>query len=191
MKPSLDFSPNLNSNELKFNLSEMNLPRFETSTPVMNGTMNIPEDLMKQGAPLEMSSLMNDISTSDESESDKPAKKPDRFQKMEEGFLEQFATIGVSLVKIGAEADGTVILSRAEPLAHKLTNVARQNPAAYRAMKKYLDGSVYAMLAEEIGLIGMSICLNHGINPVEWFTGLFRKKKEAGDAGNDQLSAVA
>ena len=137
-----------------------------------------------------MLSRLSGTSTSDESDDpEKPAKKPDRFSRMEEGFLDQFAGIGTNLMLMGAVADGQIILQRAQPLAHKLTNVARQNPAVYRALKRYLDGSVYAMLAEEVGVVGLAICANHGINPFGWIKGLF-KKPEAAD-GNDQLSAVA
>ena len=112
---------------------------------------------------------------------------------MEEGFLEQFAGIGTNLMLMGAEADGQIILARAQPLAHKLTNVARQNPAVYRALKKYLDGSVYAMLAEEVGVVGLAICANHGIqiNPFGWLKSLFKKPADGAANGNDQLSAVA
>lgn len=137
-----------------------------------------------------MSSLLNGTFTSDESAEDeeKPAKKPDRFQKMEDGFVEQFSSLGVNLMLMGTEADAEIVMGRSQPLAHKLTNVARQNPAVYKALKKYLDGSVYAMLAEEGALIGLSICANHGINPMDWVKSLFKKKESDGD---DQLSAVA
>ena len=136
-------------------------------------------------------------SASNEDEPDeKPAKKPDRFTKMEEAFVEQFTATGTNLMLFGAQADGLVIINRADPLAKKLVAVARQNPAVYRALKKYLDGSAYAMLIEEFGVIGLSICLNHGINPVEWVQGLFKKlfkkpEAEGGNAGNDQLPNVA
>lgn len=139
-----------------------------------------------------MSALMNAIGTSESSDSDdeeKPKKKVDRFTRMEEGFIDQFTSIGTQLMTFGAEADGMVILGRAQPLAHKLTNVARQNPAVYKALKRYLDGSVYAMLAEEVGVVTLAICLNHGINPVEWFKGLFKKK--AAEDGNAELPKVA
>jgi len=147
---------------------------------------------MSQFPPLDLMTLsrMNGTSTSDESEeAEKPAKKPDRFSRMEDGFLDQFTSIGINLTLMGAQADGQIILARAQPLAHKLTNVARQNPAVYKALKKYLDGSVYAMLFEEIGVVGLAICANHGIDPFGWVKSLF-KKKDAAD-GNDQLSAVA
>lgn len=136
---------------------------------------------------------MNGISTSGESgddEEEKPKKKVDRFTRMEEGFIDQFTSVGTNLMLFGAQADGLIIVNRAEPLAHKLVNVARQNPAVYKALKRYQDGSVYAMLAEEAGVITLSICLNHGINPVEWFKGLFKKKDAEAD-GNADLSAVA
>lgn len=140
-----------------------------------------------------MNSLMNVISTSNESadveEEEKQAKKRDRFTRMEEAFIDQLTGIGTNLAMFGADADGIIILSRAQPLAHKITNVARQNPAVYRALKRYLDGSVYAMLAEEMVAITGAICMNHGLNPVEWLKGLFGKKAE-GD-GNADLSAVA
>lgn len=139
-----------------------------------------------------MSALMSAIGTSESSEEnepeEKPEKKKDRFARMEEAFIDQFTSTGTNLMMFGAQADGLVIINRADPLAKKLTNVARQNPAVYRALKRYLDGSAYAMLVEEIGVIGLSICLNHGINPVEWFKSLF-KKKEAD--GNADLPAVA
>lgn len=134
---------------------------------------------------------MNGTFTSGESdEAEEKPKKVDRFSRMEEGFLEQFAGIGTNLMLMGAEADGQVIIGRAQPLAHKLTNVARQNPAVYRALKKYLDGSVYAMLAEEVGIVGLAICANHGIDPFGWLKSLFKKKPETAD-GNDQLQSVA
>lgn len=137
-----------------------------------------------------MSALMNAISTSGESDDEeKPEKKKDRFTRMEEAFTDQFTSAGANLALFGAEIDGVIIINRAQPLAHKLTNVARQNPAVYRALKRYLDGSVYAMLIEEVGVIGLSICLNHGINPIEWLKGLFGKKAEGN--GDADLSAVA
>jgi len=137
---------------------------------------------------LNLSQLTGTSSESDETE--EKQKKPDRFTRLEEGFLEQFAGIGTNLMLMGADTDGQIILARAQPLAHKLTNVARQNPAVYRALKKYLDGSVYAMLAEEVGVVGLAICANHGIDPFGWVKSLFKKKPGSAD-GNDQLSAVA
>lgn len=144
-----------------------------------------------------MAALMNGTGTSASSETeDEPAERPkkqDRFTRMEEGFTEHFASIGVNVMLLGAQSDGQVIMGRAEPLARKLTDCARQNPKLYKALRKYLDGSVYAMLAEEMAVITLSICANHGINPVESLKGLvkglFGKQQEAD--GNADVSAVA
>lgn len=187
MKPSLNFS-------LPLPASNHGLDSLKTSLPNMALNTSTPDELnLNQGQPLAMNSLMNVISTSNESadveEEEKQAKKRDRFTRMEEAFIDQLTGIGTNLAMFGADADGIIILSRAQPLAHKITNVARQNPAVYRALKRYLDGSVYAMLAEEMVAITGAICMNHGLNPVEWLKGLFGKKAE-GD-GNADLSAVA
>lgn len=132
---------------------------------------------------------MKGIGTSSESEEpdEKPARKPDRFTKMEEAFSEQFVGIGV-LVAQFHEADGLVLINRADPLSKRLVAVARQNPAVYKALKKYLDGSVWMMLTEEVATIGLAIMANHGINPVGALIEKFKGKK---DAGNDQLQSVA
>ena len=106
---------------------------------------------------------------------------------MEEAFTEQFTGLGV-LVAQFHEADGLVLIGRADPLSKRLVGVARQNPAVYKQLKKYIDGSVWAMLAEEVATIGLAIMANHGINPVGALIEKMKGKKASGD---DQLSAVA
>lgn len=187
MKPLPDSLQTSNLSELKFSNSEPSLPSFDNSIPTMSSTMNIPENLMNQ-APLSMESLMKGIGTSSESEeTEEKPKKQDRFSKMEEGFCEQFVGLGV-LVAQFHEADGLVLINRADPLSKRLVGVARQNPAVYKALKKYLDGSVWMMLTEEVAAIGLAIMANHGINPVGALIEKFKGKK---DAGNDQLQPVA
>lgn len=121
----------------------------------------------------------------DETEEEKP-KKPDRFAKMHDELLEQLSGMGL-FVSTMNEQDGMVILARADPLATKIVAVARQNPAVYKALKRYLEGSVYAVLAAEIGLIANAIAANHGINPMATIAGFFKR----GQSGDTDLSAVA
>lgn len=120
---------------------------------------------------------MSGIPTSGESEegSTKPdAKRRDRFDKMKDDLVEQFAGIGV-MAYMANQADGQVLLEHADPLAGKLTAVAKQNPAVYKAIKKYLEGSVYTVLALEVAAIGQAILKNHGIDPVQ---ALMNRRKE-------------
>lgn len=137
-----------------------------------------------------MSALMSAIGTSDDSASDEPEEKPkkqDRFARLEEGFRDQFTMIGVTVTAFN-EADGLVIVGRADPLSKRLVGVARQNPAVYKALKKYMDGSAYMMLAEEVAVLALAIAANHGVNPVGWLIDKLKGKKADGDA---ELSAVA
>lgn len=114
------------------------------------------------------------------------AKRPDKFSKMEEAFTEQFCMLGATVAAFSQD-DGLVIIGRAQPLSNKLVALAKQNPAVYRAFKKYLDGSVYMLLAEEVATISLAIMANHGINPV---AALIAKMRGGAD-GNANVSAVA
>lgn len=134
--------------------------------------------------------LKNATSTSDESENEpanKSGKRPDRFTRIEEGFTQQFTALGIMVMPFHME-DGTLILNRANPLAARITDVARQNPAVYKALKKYLENSVYMMLAEELGVISLGLLANHGINPVGWIIDKMKGKQADGDS---ELQSVA
>ena len=135
-----------------------------------------------------MSALMSAIGTSNESEdeAEEKPKKQDRFARLEEAYRDQFTMIGVTVAAFH-EADGMVIIGRADPLSKRLVGVARQNPAVYKALKKYIDASAYTMLAEEIGVIALAIAANHGLNPVGW---LIDKVKGKGN-GDAELQSVA
>jgi len=178
---SINSLPTMNSSELKFQSFENS---FQSTIP----NTSIPDEL-KSGQPMDLNQLLkNAISTSDESEStEKPAKRPDRFAKLEDGFTDQFTSLGV-LVMAFHQEDGAVIVSRANPLASKLTDVARQNPAVYKALKRYLEGSAYINLVGEVATIGLAIMANHGINPVGWILDKAKGKHADGDS---ELSAVA
>lgn len=101
---------------------------------------------------------------------------------MHDDLVENIAGLGM-IVCTMHEADGLVIISRADPLATKIVALAKQNPAVYKALKKMLEGSVYTALALEVGAIANAIMANHGINVMAMTTGLFRPK--------DQQSAAA
>lgn len=103
---------------------------------------------------------------------------------MEDDFIEQFSAMGASLALL-SPADGALMLQRSTPLATKLVAVARQDPRVYKALKKYLAGSVWAMLGQEVTLIALGIAANHNIDPLGWLPG--RRK---GQADND-VSGVA
>jgi len=180
-----DFSNGLNNLSSETLNSSHGLPPLNLDSTATNLDSN-----MSQFPPLDLAMLsrLNGTSTSNESEeAEEKPKKPDRFSRMEEAFNEQFVGIGV-LVAQFHEADGLVLINRADPLSKRLVGVARQNPAVYKALKKYIDGSVWMMLTEEVATIGLAIMANHGINPVGSLIEKFKGKK---DAGNDQLSAVA
>lgn len=134
--------------------------------------------------------LKSATSTSSESESTdsegKPTKKPDRFARLEDGFTEQFVLVGTTVMAFSAD-DGMVILTRAPHLSHKIVDVARQNPAVYRALKKYLENSVYLNLVGEVATISLAIMANHGVNPV----GSLIEKMKGKAGGNADLPAVA
>lgn len=106
---------------------------------------------------------------------------------MHDDLLEQLAALGMITCTIH-QADGLVIMERADPLATKIVAVARQNPAVYKALKAYLTGSVYSVLALEVGTIANAIMANHGFNPAEKVMELF-KRREAN--GSSNVSAVA
>lgn len=132
--------------------------------------------------------LKNATSTSDESESteEKP-KRPDRFQKLEEGFTGQFAQLGMVIMAFSAD-DGLVIVNRSNHLAARLADVARVNPAVYKALSRYLKESAYINLATELATISLALLANHGINPIG---ALMAKMGKKADDGNSELSAVA
>lgn len=138
---------------------------------------------------MELSQLLKSAtSTSDESnEPEEKTKKPDRFQRLEEGFTGQFAQLGAVLMAFSPD-DGLVIVSRSNHLAARLTDVARVNPAVYKALSRYLKESAYINLGTELATIVLAILANHGINPVGALMAKMQGKKADGNA---DLPAVA
>lgn len=110
--------------------------------------------------------------TTDETEK---TKRPDRFTKIHDGLVEQFAGLGI-LVYSFHEQDGTVIIEHADSLATRLTAVARQNPAVYKVLKRYLEESVWFGLVAEIAAIANQIAANHGLPIAEKARGLIGKR---------------
>lgn len=169
----------LPSESINFNLSSANI---------------IPDSNMSQFPQLpnletlNLNQLTGTSSELEETEEEKP-KKVDRFTKMHDDLLEQFGGIGIMIYQMH-QADGEVLLARADPLATKLTNVARQNPNVYKAIKKYLEGSVWTVLALEVATIANAIAVNHGVDAIGTLTssiaGVFR-----GSDGDANVSAVA
>jgi len=166
------------------------LPNLSESLSSMGLNTNTLPDELKTGMPLELSQLLQKgTSTSDESaeSTEKPAKKPDRFDKLAEGFTGQFAQIGAVLMAFSPE-DGLVIVSRSPHLGARLADVARVNPAVYKALSRYLKESAYINLVTELATISLAILANHGINPVG---ALMAKMKGKHADGDSELSAVA
>ena len=180
MKPSLDFSQ-------PSPLSTQELPNLSESLSNMGLNTSIPDEL-SQGQAMELNQLLkNVISTSGESaESTEKKKRPDRFTLLEEGITGQLVMVGMT-VSAFHEADGMVIMSRAEPLSQKIVALARQNPAVYKALKKYLEGSAYINLVGEVATISLAIMANHGLNPV----GALMNRMKGKPDGNADLPAVA
>lgn len=111
---------------------------------------------------------MKHIPGSEILDEDEPAEKPkrlDKFAKMEQDFLDQFVSAGASLAFLSPE-DGAVILEHSDSLSQRLVGLARQNPKVYAAFKRYLEGSVYLLLGQEVATIAFAIMANHGINPI-------------------------
>lgn len=186
-KPLQDFSIPLDSLKPGMpNLSSelpLSNPSLENITPSSNMSQfpNLPPLNLNQN-------LDTGISSELESSEEKP-KKQDRFSKMHDDLLEQFGGLG-TMVYAMHEKDGLVLLQRADPLATKLTNVARQNPAVYKAIKKYLEGSVYTVLALEVAMIANAIADNHGLNPIEKITGSVAGLFKRGNDGQADVSRV-
>lgn len=183
MKQSPDSLPPLT-------LSNPELGSLNTSSLNMGLNSNTLPDELKTGQPMDLNQLLKNVtSTSDESESteEKPGKRPDRFTRLEEGITEQLVMVGMTVCAFHQE-DGMVILNRASPLSQKIVALARQNPAVYKALKKYLEGSAYLNLAGELATISLALLANHGINPVGALIDKLKGKKADGDA---ELQSVA
>lgn len=155
---------------------------------------------------MELARLMNVTGISDTSESESEpetesgtarakaprdkAKRPDRFAPLQTGIQGQMTMLGMMIYSF-SEKDGTVILEHAESLSINLVNLARQKPAVYRALKAYLETSIYMEIGAEVLTIVLALLANHGMNPVAWLIERVKGKGPAADDGNSDLSAVA
>ncbi len=62
------------------------------------------------------------------------------------------------------QADGLIMIQRAEPLADKLVAVARKHDGFYELLKTITSTSIYGALAAEVGTILLMIGANHGFS---------------------------
>ena len=83
------------------------------------------------------------------------------------------------MVYMAHQPDGEVLLAHTEPLATRLTDLARQHTNVYNVLKKIVEANVYTALAAEVGAIATAIAQNHGVdaNPVTLIKGFFGAKQ--------------
>lgn len=179
------------------------LPSSNRTQPLTNSASSLPEltaesmdtngDTLSNPLPFPPNlPPMNATGISDQSENAKPEKRKDRFDKMRDDLTEQFAGLGLTVYMVN-QPDGQTLLQHAESLAGKLTNVAKQNKAVENAIKKYLAGSVYTVLALEVSAIAQALMKNHGFDPMARLAERFKKSEEPeqGTDANGYIRAMA
>jgi hypothetical protein len=94
-----------------------------------------------------------------------------KYTKLQDQLKDSIASMGGGLLIFGMarqsetlQADSMVLIQHAEPLAAKLTDVARENEAVYKALSFLMSSSVYGAILVEVAGIAMAIAANHGVN---------------------------
>lgn len=101
-----------------------------------------------------------------------------------------YATVGGLLYAVN-QADGMIVLSGAAQRAKELTELARHNPALYKALKAMTQGSaLIAFIAGHVGML-MAIAANHNLLPAELVGGLLAVNSAATQAKEQAASAMA
>jgi hypothetical protein len=93
-----------------------------------------------------------------------------KFGKLQADLQGNIGGIGVATMILGEvrhleaiKADGAVIIQHAEPLALRLTDLARQYESIYKTLALLMEASAWTALATEIAAIGIAIAVNHGL----------------------------
>lgn len=73
-------------------------------------------------------------------------------------------TLALTAPQSALAKDVEVLMSRADPLAHRLALLAQQYPSVYKAIKQALKYGAIGGLIGEVFMIGLAIAGNHGVN---------------------------
>lgn len=173
--PSGNFSTLSKGLNMTIQNSKANLPPLENLSLDMNSITNMLNAEQKSQNQESDTGILDAL---------EPKTRTPKFKKLQKDLNENITSIGVIVYAIN-QADGSVIIGRAESLSNNLTDLAEKKPAVYNAIMKLMESGVYSALAIDAFVITNAILANHGINPLEKVLGAFKKPKKGQEKVSD------
>lgn len=120
-----------------------------------------------------------------------PRRRSGQLKQIENGMADIYSAIGGSLIMLGQEFDGELIVNAAEPIGVAWADLAEKNESVKRVLLNFTDTGAWGSLIFAHAGIAVPIMMNHGWMPRGFpFAGI-TPAPESPDAGDATTPPVA